>query len=145
MVDTEEKIENNVEIDSTTNIEPDVNKEQEPVKSTVDESVDTTTDNEPVEPATKKAEKKTAVINIERFYIIPLRDVKRMPCYKRANAAIKDIRHYLEHHMKSTDVKLDKSINEAVWARGSQKPPRRIRVRAMKFDDGQVQAELSEE
>jgi large subunit ribosomal protein L31e len=47
--------------------------------------------------------------------------------------------------MKSDDVKLDKSINEAVWARGSQKPPRRIRVRAMKFDDGQVQAELAEE
>ena len=168
MVDTEEKIENNVEIDSTTNIEPekveepvktavdetptqqatenitasepDVNKDQEPVES-VDESVDTTTDNneQPVE-SEKKAEKKTAVINIERFYIIPLRDVKRMPCYKRANAAIKDIRHYLEHHMKSTDVKLDKSINKAVWARGSQKPPRRIRVRAIKFDDGQVQA-----
>ncbi|MDD3912777.1 MAG: 50S ribosomal protein L31e, partial [Methanocorpusculum sp.] len=36
-------------------------------------------------------------------------------------------------------------INELVWARGSQKPPRRIRVRAMKFEDGQVQAELAEE
>ena len=81
----------------------------------------------------------------EQVYVIPLRDVKRVPCYKSANAAIKDIRRYLEHHMKSDDVKLDKSINEAVWARGSQKPPRRIRVRAMKFEDGQVQAELAEE
>ena len=81
----------------------------------------------------------------EQVYVIPLRDVKRVPCYKRAIAAIKDIRSYLEHHMKSDDVKLDKSINEAVWARGSQKPPRRIRVRAMKFEDGQVQAELAEE
>ena len=81
----------------------------------------------------------------EQVYVIPLRDVKRVPCYKSANAAIKDIRSYLEHHMKSDDVKLDKSINETVWARGSQKPPRRIRVRAMKFEDGQVQAELSEE
>ncbi|MDO5843769.1 MAG: 50S ribosomal protein L31e [Methanocorpusculum sp.] len=81
----------------------------------------------------------------EQIYVIPLRDVKCVPCYKRANAAVRDIRKYLEHHMKSEDVKLDKSINELVWARGSQKPPRRIRVRAMKFEDGQVQAELAEE
>ena len=81
----------------------------------------------------------------EQIYVIPLRDVKRVPCYKRANAAITDIRGYLSHHLKSENVKLDKSINEAVWARGSQKPPRRIRVRAMKFEDGQVQAELAED
>ncbi|HJJ94346.1 MAG TPA: 50S ribosomal protein L31e, partial [Methanocorpusculum sp.] len=30
----------------------------------------------------------------EQIYIIPLRDVKRVPCYKRANAAIKDIRGF---------------------------------------------------
>ena len=81
----------------------------------------------------------------EQVYVIPLRDVKRVPCYKRANAAIKDIRGYLEHHMKSDDVKLDRGINELVWSRGAQKPPRRIRIRAMKFEDGQVQAELAEE
>lgn len=81
----------------------------------------------------------------EQIYIIPLRDVKRVPCYKRSNAAITDIRAFLAHHLKSENVKLDKSINEAVWARGSQKPPRKIRVRAMKFDDGQIQAELAEE
>ncbi len=80
----------------------------------------------------------------EQIYIIPLRDVKRVPCYKRANAAISDIRAYLAHHLKSKDVKIDKSINEAIWARGSQKPPRRIRVRAMKFEDGQIQVELAE-
>lgn len=81
----------------------------------------------------------------EQIYVIPLRDVKRVPCYKRANAAVSDVRAFLGHHMKSEDVKLDKSINEAIWARGAHKPPRRIRVRAMKFDDGQVQAELAEE
>ena len=81
----------------------------------------------------------------EQVYVIPLRDVKRVPCYKRANAPSKDLRSYLEHPMKGNDVKLDQVINEAVWARGSQKPPRRIRVRAMKFEDGQVQAELAEE
>ena len=47
--------------------------------------------------------------------------------------------------MKSEDVKLDKSINEKVWAQGSSKPPSKIRVRAMKMEDGQVQAELAPE
>ena len=82
---------------------------------------------------------------LEHIYIIPLRDVKRSPRWKRANTAIKDIRTYLIKHMKSEDVKLDKTINEHVWSRGSEKPPAKIRVRAMKFEDGQVQAELAGE
>lgn len=81
----------------------------------------------------------------EQIYIIPLRDVKRSPRWKRSNTAMKDIRAFLAKHMKSEDVKLDASINEKVWERGSEKPPRKIRVRAMKFDDGQVQAELAKE
>ena len=86
------------------------------------------------------AEKET-----EQIYIIPLRATRRAPRWKRSNTAIRDIRKYLEKHMKSSDVKLDRSINERVWDRGAENPPPRIRVRAMKFDDGQVQAELAEE
>ena len=81
----------------------------------------------------------------EHIYIIPLRDTRRAPRWKRSNTAIKDIRKYLAKHMKSEDVKLDKSINEKVWDRGSTKPPSKIRVRAMKMEDGQVQAEVAEE
>lgn len=86
-----------------------------------------------------------ADIENEQIYIIPLRDARRAPRWKRSNTAIKDIRKFLSKHMKSTDVKLDRTINEKVWDRGSENPPSRIRVRAMKFDDGQVQAELAEE
>ena len=81
----------------------------------------------------------------ERIYIIPLRDVLRSPRWKRCNTAVKDIRAYLAKHMKSEDVRLDRSINEKVWEHGSEKPPQKIRVRAMKMEDGQVQAELAEE
>jgi large subunit ribosomal protein L31e len=81
----------------------------------------------------------------EQIYIIPLRDVKKAPRWKRSNRAIKEIRSYLSKHMKSEEIKLDKSINEMIWKQGSEKPPRKIRVRAMKFEDGQVQAELAEE
>jgi large subunit ribosomal protein L31e len=81
----------------------------------------------------------------EHVYVIPLRDARRMPRWKRSNGAIQDIRKYLAKHMKSDDVKLDKGINEKVWSRGSSKPPSKIRIRAMKMEDGQVQAELAPE
>ena len=81
----------------------------------------------------------------EHVYVIPLREARRMPRWKRSNGAIKDIRKYLAKHMKSEDVKLNQDINERVWNRGSSKPPSKIRVRAMKMEDGQVQAELAPE
>jgi large subunit ribosomal protein L31e len=86
-----------------------------------------------------------AEIENEQIYIIPLRDARRAPRWKRSNTAIRDIRKYLSKHLKSTDVKLNRTINERVWDRGSKNPPPRIRVRAMKFADGEVQAELAEE
>lgn len=81
----------------------------------------------------------------EQIYVIPLRDVQHTPRWERGKRAMKAVRDFLAHHMKSEEIKIDPSINEAVWARGSHKPPSRIRVRAMKFEDGQVEAELAKE
>ena len=81
----------------------------------------------------------------EQIYVIPLRDVQHTPRWERGKRAMKAIRDFLARHMKSEEIKIDRSISEAVWKRGSHKPPSRIRVRAMKFEDGQVQAELAEE
>ena len=86
-----------------------------------------------------------AEIMKEHIYIIPLRNAKRMPRWKRCNGAMKDIKKYLAKHMKSEDVKIDQGINERVWYRGAEKPPSKIRVRATKMEDGQVQAELAPE
>jgi len=46
--------------------------------------------------------------------------------------------------VETTQVKLDKSINELLWEKGCEKPPLSIRVRAVKFADGEVQAELAQ-
>jgi len=81
----------------------------------------------------------------EQIYIIPLRDVQHTPRWERGKRAMKAIHDFLARHMKSEEIKIDQSINEAVWKRGSHNPPSRIRVRAMKFEDGQVQAELAKE
>jgi large subunit ribosomal protein L31e len=81
----------------------------------------------------------------EQIYVIPLGSVKRVSRWRRSPMAMKDIRAFLGRHMKSEDVRLDKTINEHVWMRGTEKPPARIRVRAIKPEDGHVQAELAEE
>jgi large subunit ribosomal protein L31e len=71
----------------------------------------------------------------EKIFTIPLRKVFRAPRTKRAEKAIRLIREFLQRHMKCENVKLGKSINESVWARGIQKPPRKIRVHAKKEGD----------
>jgi len=101
----------------------------------------------------KQAEKpvKSPGDRIEREYIIPLRErVRSVPRYKKANKAIKTIKEFLAKHMKIRDrdlkkIKLDKYINEFVWARGIKKPPAKIKVKAIKEkDSGIVMVELLE-
>ncbi|MBC7100898.1 50S ribosomal protein L31e [Methanothermobacter tenebrarum] len=81
---------------------------------------------------------------MERTYIIPLRKVKSVPRTKRAPRAIRFIREFLKKHMKSEDIILDSSINEKVWERGIQKIPTKIKIKAIKEEDGTVKAELAE-
>lgn len=83
----------------------------------------------------------------ERVYTIPLGVVKTAPIYRRSNRAIREVRDYLAQHMKVPveDVKIDQGISEAIWARGDCKPPRRIRVRAVKSEEGGVEAEFAGE
>jgi large subunit ribosomal protein L31e len=83
----------------------------------------------------------------ERVYTIPLGVVKTVPVYRRSNRAIKEVRNYLAQHMKvhAEEVKIDPGLNKVIWARGDIKPPLRVRVRAVKFEDGGVEAEFAGE
>lgn len=82
----------------------------------------------------------------EQIYTIPLRVVKKVPAWKRASRAVTEVKSYLVRHMKvePMNIKLDKTINEHLWEKGCEKPPISIRVRAVKFLDGEVQAELAQ-
>ena len=54
------------------------------------------------------------------------------------------VREHLAKHfaVDEADVRLDPSINEAVWERGRSKPPSKLRVRAARFDeDGETVVE----
>ncbi len=87
-----------------------------------------------------------AKIVVERVYSIRLKHkMKRYPRWLRAKKAMRFIRNYLSRHMKvePDKIRIDPSINEKVWERGAQKPPAKIRIRAVKFEDGVVEAELA--
>ena len=66
----------------------------------------------------------------EKIYTIPLRKAYRGVKTRRAKKAITIIKEYLIRHMKVEEVKIGKTINKSVWARGIQKPPRKIRIHA---------------
>src|SRR3972149_5963999 len=48
------------------------------------------------------------------------------------------IREFAIHHMKSEDIKIEEDVSHLVWARGIRRPPRKIRVKLTKDDDGTV-------
>lgn len=81
----------------------------------------------------------------ERVYVIPLKKMS-FKSSSAAPSAIKRVKGFLTRHMKVEKDKIwiDDSLNEAVWARGRYQIPGKIRVRAVKFEDGVVEAYLPE-
>ncbi len=89
-----------------------------------------------------KKEEKSKVV-VEREYIIPLRrEFQKSPKYKRAKKTIKALKEFLAKHMKSDNIKLGKYLNLKVWEHGIKNPPHKLKVKAEKYDDGLVKAEL---
>ena len=103
-------------------------------------------------------------LKLERIYTIPLRKLYRVPRTRRAPVAMRMVEDFLVRHMKperegiagrtaaearkgkseERALFIDPPVNEAIWARGIEKPPSRIRVRALKFEDGSVVVHLAE-
>jgi large subunit ribosomal protein L31e len=85
----------------------------------------------------------------ERVVTVPLRDVQAGSRTDRADKAMTIIREHLAQHFSVPEaaVRLDPSINEAIWADGRTDPPSTIRVRAARFDEegeSVVEAETAE-
>lgn len=82
---------------------------------------------------------------LERIYVIPLKKTGYKET-KAAPTAIKRVKKYLTRHMKvgESDIWIDDSLNNALWSQGKYNMPSKIRVKAVKFDDGVVEAYLPE-
>jgi large subunit ribosomal protein L31e len=108
-------------------------------------------------PEKKKKKGKEEEIVEERIYTIPLGKATVRPPKKRAPRAIQLIQAFITKNMK-LEMKLGEEeeegelpkltispeLNEKIWDKGIEKPPRKIRVRAAKDSDGNVTVYLAE-
>jgi len=79
----------------------------------------------------------------ERIYIVPLAKARKGPRNKRAKKAIRYLKEYMTRHFKPESLIITQEVNERIWSRGIQKPPRKLKVRATKNIDGLVVVYLS--
>ncbi|MGI9567250.1 MAG: 50S ribosomal protein L31e [Nitrosopumilus sp.] len=75
---------------------------------------------------------------LERVYTINLGKVLLSQSQHRAVRAINMIKEFARHHMKVEDIKIEEDLAHKIWARGVRRPPRKIRVRMSKTDEGYV-------
>lgn len=82
---------------------------------------------------------------LERVYTIPLRRVVVTPRHRRAKRAINIIREFAIKHTKAEEVRISAEVNERIWERGIEAPPRRITVKIVKNEEGIVTVSLPAE
>jgi len=83
----------------------------------------------------------------EKIFTIPLRVSRRVPRSQRTSRALEAIKEHVMRQMKARneDVWIDPRVNEVLWKRGIQRPPNKIRVKVIKFEDELVEVSLPEE
>jgi large subunit ribosomal protein L31e len=82
---------------------------------------------------------------IEKIFVIPLK-IRGYVSSNAAPVAMKRVKTYLMKHMKTSaeNIWIDESLNNEIWKHGKFKMQNKIRVKAVKFDDGVVEAYLPE-
>jgi len=134
--DLEEELVDSEEIEEIEEFSLDEISEEEEISEIFEEDV---LEREEVEePEVPKEE-----IIDERIYIIPLAKARKGPRNKRAKKAIRYLKEYMTRHFKPESLIITQEVNERIWSRGIQKPPRKLKVRATKNIDGLVVVYLS--
>ncbi|MFX1338194.1 MAG: 50S ribosomal protein L31e [Promethearchaeota archaeon] len=132
-IEEENKIEEEIEeeIEEIEEFSLDEISEEEEISEIFEEEV------EEIEEAEAIEAPKEEIID-ERIYIVPLTKARRGPRNKWAKKSIRFLREYMERHFKPESLIISQEVNEKIWERGIQKPPRKLKVRATKNIDGLV-------
>ena len=71
---------------------------------------------------------------LERIYMVPLAAAFEYKRTNRVPRAVKVLRQFISRHMKTEidSVLLSNALNSKLWERSIQKPPRRVKVRAIR-------------
>lgn len=131
--------------------------EEEAVEAKGEETL-TPVEEEEAKPPPRKEKVEEEEIVEERIYTIPLGKSWIVPPNKRAPRAMRIIKDFVTKHMK-LEVRrgeeeeeeeepkrliISNDVNERVWMRGIEKPPRKIRIRAAKDKEGNITVYLAE-
>ena len=84
----------------------------------------------------------------EAIYIIPIYKVYWGRRSNRAARAVRFVRKFIARHfgVDESDVVIHNNVNEYIWSRSIEKPPRRITVKAVKDQEsGKVKVVLLRE
>ena len=87
-----------------------------------------------IEEAEEEAPKEEIID--ERIYIVPLAKARKGPRNKWAKKSIRYLREFMTRHFKPESLIISQEVNERIWERGIQKPPRKLKVRVTKNIDG---------
>ena len=128
-------------------------KEVETEEAAKEATTPTPVEEKEAKPKKRKEEEEEVVE--EKTYTIPLGKALIMPPRKRAPRAMHMIRAFIMKHMKiptraeedeaePPQLTITNELNERIWGKGIEKPPRKIRVRATKDKDGNVTVHLAE-
>jgi large subunit ribosomal protein L31e len=82
---------------------------------------------------------------LERVYTINLGKALLSQSQHRAVRAINMIKEFARHHMKVETIKIEEELAHLIWSKGVRSPPRKVRVRMSKTDDGFILVSRYEE
>jgi len=101
----------------------------------------------------KEVEKEEEIVE-EKFYTIPLGRAWISPRKKRAPRAMRILKSFVRKHMKlrteaegeeeAEKLVISNEVNERIWGRGIEKPPRKLKVRAVRDKEGIITIYLAE-
>ena len=74
----------------------------------------------------------------ERVYTVNLGKVLLTPNNQRAKRAINMVKEFARRHMKMEQVKIEEELSHLLWSRGIKHPPRKVRVKMTKTDEGYI-------
>jgi large subunit ribosomal protein L31e len=137
------------EVETLEETEAEAVKEEEISEEVAEEAFE---EEEIEEEAPPRREEEEEEFVEERIYTIPLRRAWIAPPKKRAPRAIRIIKAFVQRHMKIGEAAIEaegeeeeggriiisNEVNEKIWSRGIEKPPRKLRIRAAKDEEGNV-------
>jgi len=142
------------ETEDTTEVEETGEEEEAKETEEIAEEEEETVEEAFEEVEKPKKEEIEEEIVEENIYTIPLGRAWVSQRKKRAPRATHILKEFIYRHMKikaeaeegeeTERLVVSNEVNEKIWSRGIEKPPRKIRVRAVKDKEGVIKVYLAE-